>query len=72
MSLLDKSAVPFQVVLTKDDKIKDKDRAAMLAQVRTALAKHPAAYPELIATSSETGLGIPTLRATINGIRADG
>ncbi|MCA8884309.1 MAG: YihA family ribosome biogenesis GTP-binding protein [Rhodobacteraceae bacterium] len=69
MSLLDKSAVPFQVVLTKDDKIKDKDRAAMLAQVRKALAKHPAAYPELIATSSESGLGIPTLRSVITGLR---
>lgn len=72
MSLLDKAAVPFQVVLTKDDKIKAKDRDPMLAQVRKALAKHPAAFPELIATSSESGLGIPTLRATITGMLAEG
>ncbi|MEV8467021.1 ribosome biogenesis GTP-binding protein YihA/YsxC [Fluviibacterium sp. DFM31] len=69
MSLLDKSAVPFQVVLTKDDKIKEKDRDPMLAQVRKALSKHPAAFPELIATSSEKGLGLPTLRSTIHGLR---
>lgn len=65
MSLLDSSAVTFQCVLTKADKIKDKDRDAVLAQVRSRLAKHPAAYPELILTSSEKGDGIETLRATI-------
>ncbi len=65
MSLLDSSAVTFQCVLTKADKIKDKDRDPMLAQVRSRLAKHPAAYPELILTSSEKGDGIETLRATI-------
>ncbi|WP_424989649.1 ribosome biogenesis GTP-binding protein YihA/YsxC [Fluviibacterium sp. S390] len=69
MTLLDRSAVPFQVVLTKDDKIKEKDRDPMLAQVRKALSKHPAAFPELIATSSEKGLGLPTLRSTIHGLR---
>lgn len=65
MALLDKSAVTFQVVLTKADKVKDKDRDTVLAQVRTALARHPAAYPELIVTSSEKGWGIETLRAII-------
>jgi len=65
MQLLDKSAVTFQVVMTKADKVKDKDREKTLAQVRAALAKHPAAYPELILTSSEKGEGIATLRATI-------
>jgi GTP-binding protein len=68
MSLLDTSAVPFQVVLTKADKVKDKDRAVALERTRTALARHPAAYPELILTSSEKGDGIATLRATIAGI----
>jgi len=65
LSLLDSAAVTFQVVMTKADKVKDKDREAILAQVRTALAKHPAAYPEIILTSSEKGDGIATLRATI-------
>jgi GTP-binding protein len=68
MDLLDKSAVPFQVVLTKADKIKQADMPGLLDQVRAALAKHPAAYPEIVATSSEKGVGIPTLRAIIAGI----
>jgi GTP-binding protein len=65
MSLLDSSAVTFQCVLTKADKVKDKDRDAILEQVRGKLAKHPAAYPEIIMTSSEKGDGIATLRAVI-------
>lgn len=65
LSLLDSAAVTFQVVLTKADKVKEKEREQVLDQVRSALAKHPAAFPELIVTSSEKGWGIPTLRATI-------
>jgi GTP-binding protein len=68
LSLLDASAVPFQVVMTKADKVKAPDREKVLTQVRGALAKHPAAYPELLMTSSEKGDGIATLRATIAGI----
>ena len=67
MSLLDRAAVPFQAVLTKADKVKARDRDAALARTRAALAKHPAAFPELIVTSSETGDGLPTLRAAIAG-----
>jgi GTP-binding protein len=65
MSLLDSSAVTFQCVLTKADKVKLVDREKVLDQVRSELAKHPAAYPEMIVTSSEKGDGIPTLRAII-------
>jgi len=65
MSLLDSAAVTFQVVLTKADKVKEKERAKILDQVRSSLAKHPAAYPEIVITSSEKGWGIPTLRAII-------
>ena len=65
MTLLDRAAVTFQVVLTKADKVKAKDRDMVLAQVRTALARHPAAFPELVLTSSEKGDGIETLRAII-------
>jgi GTP-binding protein len=65
MALLDRAAVTFQVVLTKADKIKTDERARVLDQVRAALAKHPAAYPELVVTSSEKGDGIETLRALI-------
>ena len=65
MSLLDSAAVTFQVVMTKTDKVKEKDRPKVLEQVRQALSKHPAAYPELVLTSSEKGDGIPTLRSII-------
>lgn len=68
MSLLDSSAVTFQVVMTKADKVKDKDREKTLKQVREKLSKHPAAYPELVLTSSEKGDGIATLRAIIAGL----
>jgi len=68
MTLLDKSAVPFQVVVTKADKVKGNDLEAALTRTRAALAKHPAAFPELILTSSEKGEGIATLRAAIAGI----
>lgn len=65
MKLLDSSAVTFQCVMTKADKVKEKDRAKVLEQVRGALAKHPAAYPEIVLTSSEKGDGIATLRSII-------
>jgi len=65
MSMLDSSAVTFQVVLTKLDKVKEKDRENILKQVRASLQKHPAAFPEIILTSSERGWGIPTLRSVI-------
>jgi GTP-binding protein len=65
MSLLDSSAVTFQCVLTKADKVKEKDRTQVLNQVRSVLAKHPASYPEIVLTSSEKGDGIATLRSII-------
>jgi len=65
MALLNRAAVTFQVVLTKSDKISQAAQEKTLAQVRTALARHPAAYPELLVTSSEKGEGIATLRAII-------
>ncbi|MEO3416720.1 ribosome biogenesis GTP-binding protein YihA/YsxC [Roseovarius sp. CAU 1744] len=65
MSLLDSAAVTFQCVLTKTDKVKPRDLEKTLSQIRERLAPHPAAFPELILTSSEKGDGIATLRATI-------
>jgi len=65
MQLMNRSALTFQVVMTKADKIKDHERDRVLEQVRGKLAKHPAAFPELIMTSSEKGDGIATLRAVI-------
>ena len=68
MTLLDRSAVPFQVVVTKADKIGATTLAATLAQVESELQRHPAAFPELVVTSSEKGRGIATLRAIIDGL----
>ncbi|MEM9754914.1 MAG: ribosome biogenesis GTP-binding protein YihA/YsxC [Pseudomonadota bacterium] len=65
LAALDAAAVPFQCVLTKADKLRGDTANVTLAQVRGALATHPAAYPELILTSSETGAGIDVLRAGI-------
>ena len=68
MALLDRAAVPFQAVLTKADKVKAKDREAALARTRAVLSKHPAAFPEIVVTSSDTGDGIATLRSAIAGL----
>jgi GTP-binding protein len=65
LSMLDGAAVPFQTVLTKADKVKETERARILDQVRGRLQPHPAAFPELVLTSSEKGEGIATLRAII-------
>ena len=63
MSMLDKAAVTYQVVLTKCDKAKNLD--ALKDSIKTHLKKHPAAYPEIHATSSVKNIGIEEFRATI-------
>ena len=55
----------FQAVLTKADKVKAAERDKVMAQVRKRLSAHPAAFPEIVVTSSEKGDGIETLRAII-------
>ena len=65
MALLSSSAVTFQTVLTKADKPKAAELERSLAKTRDALQKFSAAYPEIILTSAQTGLGIPTLRSAI-------
>jgi GTP-binding protein len=65
MKLLDEAAVSYQVVLTKADKPKASELEAVTAKVAEILAKHPAAYPEILATSARFGTGIPELRAAI-------
>ena len=65
LSSLDKSAVTFQIVLTKTDKIKSPDFSTLIKSVSDDLSSHSAAYPEIIITSSNSGLGIPDLRSAI-------
>ena len=68
MQLMNTSALTFQAVLTKADKIKTAQRDKVLDQVREKLAKHPAAFPEIILTSSQKGDGIAEFRAVIAGL----
>lgn len=65
MDLLDQAAVSYQVVLTKADKIKPPAVVKLVDQTMAQLKKRAAAFPELIATSSEKGEGVENLRATI-------
>jgi GTP-binding protein len=66
--LLDEAAVTYQVVLTKTDKIKAPELEKVRETVAAAIKKHPAAFPQIHATSSDKGLGIPELRAEIAGL----
>jgi GTP-binding protein len=65
MTLMDKAAVSYQIVLTKGDKIKPTELAATTARVSAEAAKHPAAHPDMLPTSAEKGFGIPELRAAV-------
>jgi GTP-binding protein len=62
---LDKAAVAYQIVLTKIDKLKQSEVRPLMAATLAALKKRPAAHPDVIATSSETGAGLAELRAEI-------
>ena len=65
MRMLDEAAVGYRLVLTKADKVKASELAAMLAQVEAGARKHAAAYPNIHVTSAEKGMGIAELRAAI-------
>jgi GTP-binding protein len=65
MDLLDLAAVPFQLVLTKADGVKPGALAARRAEVEALARKHPAGHPLVLVTSSETGEGMPELRAEL-------
>lgn len=65
MDMLDETAVTYQLVLTKSDKLKKGQLARVHAETLQAIAKRPAAFPVVALTSSEKGLGMPELRAEI-------
>jgi GTP-binding protein len=65
LKTLDKSAVSYQIVLTKADQVKAADLAKVAAETEADLAKHPAAFPQVLATSSRAGSGMAELRAAI-------
>lgn len=63
LDALDESAVSYQVVLTKADKIKPAEAEAQVEKTLAAISKRPAAFPRVVATSSWSGFGMPVLRA---------
>ncbi len=65
MDTLDKAAVSYQIVLTKADELKKGELERRIAETAAAIAKRPAAFPEIQPTSSRTGDGVPDLRAGI-------
>ncbi|MEZ2130871.1 MULTISPECIES: ribosome biogenesis GTP-binding protein YihA/YsxC [unclassified Sinorhizobium] len=67
LTLLDKAAVSYQIVLTKTDKIKSAGLPKLLADTAEKIRKRPAAYPGVLATSSEKSEGLDDLRAAIAG-----
>jgi GTP-binding protein len=71
LDLLDKTAVSYQLVLTKGDELKPKDVASRIAETEAALARRPAAYPGVILTSARDGKGVPELRAAIATLLAE-
>lgn len=65
LEMLDKAAVSYRMVLTKADKIKASELADVTEATADEVRKRPAAHPEILVTSSETGLGIAELRAAV-------
>ena len=65
LGMLDKAAVSYRIVLTKADKVKATDLAAVTQATEEEARKRPAAHPDIIATSSEGGMGIAELRAAV-------
>jgi GTP-binding protein len=65
LDLLDRSAVSYQIVLTKQDEVRAAERERRLAATLALIAKRPAAFPEVVFTSSRSGEGIGDLRAAI-------
>jgi GTP-binding protein len=67
MTMLDEAAVGYRLVLTKADKVKASELAAVLAATEAEARKHAAAFPVVHATSAEKGMGIAQLRAAVLG-----
>jgi GTP-binding protein len=68
MKNLDRAAVSYQLILTKTDQLRPGEIPRAIASAEAAARKHGAAHPEVLPTSSETGFGIPELRAEVSGV----
>jgi GTP-binding protein len=71
LAALDRAAVNYQLVLTKADAVGAAELTSRIVATKAALAKHPAAFPEVLATSARTGAGLPELRAAIARLLAE-
>jgi len=71
LDVLSEAAVSHQIVLTKSDQVTPKELEGRVADVKAALSKRAAAFPEVLATSAHTGAGIPELRAAIVRLMAE-
>jgi GTP-binding protein len=71
LNTLDKAAVSYQIILTKADQVKAAELEERSAATASELLKHPAAFPELLVTSSRTGAGMPQLRAAMVRLLAE-
>jgi GTP-binding protein len=65
MGILDKAAQPYQVVLTKIDKVKVGDLEKLESTIKAEISKNPASFPVIAITSSRKGTGIEELRASL-------
>ncbi len=71
LKTFDRAAVSYQIVLTKADQVKTAELDQRLAETTAALKPHPAAFPDVIATSSKTGAGMGELRAAMMKLQAE-
>ena len=71
LKTFDRAAVSYQIVLTKADQIKKAELDQRIAETQAALARHPAAFPDVIATSSKSGAGMAELRAAMMRLLAE-
>src|SRR5712691_3198932 len=71
LDTLDTAAVSYQIVLTKADQVKPAELSARVTATAAALAKRPAAFPEVLVTSAHSGTGVPELRAAVARLLAE-
>lgn len=71
LKTLDQAAISYQIVLTKADQVKPDEIEARIAATKVALARHPAAFPEILVTSSREGEGMTDLRTAIVRLLAE-
>jgi GTP-binding protein len=71
LDALGQAAVSYQIVLTKSDAVKPAELARRVTDVEAALAKRPAAFPQVLATSARESIGVPKLRAAVARLLAE-